>query len=130
MAAERGQMATPVAGESDAPDKTPRTERGRKTLRALLDAAADEFGDKGFHEGVDQRDHPPRRASRWARFYTYFDSKDAIFRALVRDMSDKVREHVTPRLQGVARRARRRARRAGGLPGVRARTPGSLPDHR
>ena len=31
-------------------DKRPRTERGRQTLRKLLDAAALEFGDKGFHE--------------------------------------------------------------------------------
>ena len=30
-------------------DKTPRTERGRRTLRKLLDAAAEEFGEKGFH---------------------------------------------------------------------------------
>ena len=31
-------------------DKTPRTERGRKTMRKLLDAAAAEFGEKGFHD--------------------------------------------------------------------------------
>ena len=30
--------------------KEPRTARGRKTQRALLDAAAAEFGEKGFHE--------------------------------------------------------------------------------
>ena len=30
--------------------KVPRTERGRRTLRKLLDAAAEEFGEKGFHE--------------------------------------------------------------------------------
>ena len=33
-----------------AEDKTPRTERGRRTLRKLLDAAAVEFGERGFHE--------------------------------------------------------------------------------
>jgi AcrR family transcriptional regulator len=32
-------------------------------------------------------------------FYTYFDSKDAVFRALVRDMSEQVREHVAPALK-------------------------------
>ena len=67
-------------------DKTPRTERGRRTLRKLLDAAATEFADKGFHEasisGI------PRRAGvALGTFYTYYDSKDAIFRALVSDMS-------------------------------------------
>ena len=28
----------------------PKTERGRRTLRRLLDAAASEFGARGFHE--------------------------------------------------------------------------------
>ncbi|MEO5493726.1 MAG: TetR/AcrR family transcriptional regulator, partial [Sphingomonas sp.] len=32
-------------------------------------------------------------------FYTYFDSKDAIFRALVRDMSDQVRDRVAPAIR-------------------------------
>ena len=98
MPAERGQKATPAPAEGN---KTPRTERGRRTLRALLDAAATEFGERGFHEGSISG--ITRRAGvALGTFYTYFDSKDAIFRALVRDMSDKVREHVTPRLQEVA----------------------------
>jgi AcrR family transcriptional regulator len=97
MVAERGQTAT---GTAPVHAKTPRTERGRKTLRALLDAAATEFGEHGFHEGSISG--ITRRAGvALGTFYTYFDSKDAIFRALVRDMSDKVREHVTPRLQDV-----------------------------
>jgi AcrR family transcriptional regulator len=28
--------------------KSPRTDRGRRTLRAILDAAAAEFGERGF----------------------------------------------------------------------------------
>src|SRR3546814_16621158 len=65
--------------------KAPRTERGRRTLRALLDAAAAEFGEKGFHDGSISA--ITRRAGvALGTFYTYFDSKDAIFRALVRDM--------------------------------------------
>ena len=67
-------------------DKTPRTERGRRTLRKLLDAAATEFADKGFHEasisGITRR-----AGVALGTFYTYYDSKDAIFRALVSDMS-------------------------------------------
>ncbi len=71
------------------PDKTPRTERGRKTLRKLLDAAAAEFADHGFHEASIST--ITRRAGvALGTFYTYFDSKDAIFRALVTDMSDSV----------------------------------------
>ncbi|WP_245968552.1 TetR/AcrR family transcriptional regulator [Hephaestia caeni] len=75
--------------------KAPRTERGRRTLRALLDAAAAEFGEKGFHDGSISA--ITRRAGvALGTFYTYFDSKDAIFRALVRDMSGQVRDRVAP----------------------------------
>lgn len=78
--------------------KEPRTERGRRTLRALLDAAAEEFGEKGFHDGSISG--ITRRAGvALGSFYTYFDSKDAIFRALVRDMSGQVRDTVAPALQ-------------------------------
>jgi|GEM_PF-933464 len=31
-------------------EKTPKTERGRRTLRKILDAAELEFGARGFHE--------------------------------------------------------------------------------
>ncbi|WP_395616413.1 TetR/AcrR family transcriptional regulator [Sphingorhabdus sp.] len=75
--------------------KTPRTDRGRKTLRLLLDAAAAEFGEKGFHESsvvsITQR-----AGVALGSFYTYFDSKDSLFRALVRDMSAQVRRNVGP----------------------------------
>lgn len=70
-------------------DREPRTARGRKTQRALLDAAAVEFGEKGFHEGSISG--ITRRAGvALGSFYTYFESKDEIFRALVRDMSARV----------------------------------------
>ena len=46
---QRGSSATLDATASEG--KAPRTERGRRTLRALLDAAAVEFGEKGFHDG-------------------------------------------------------------------------------
>ncbi|UZK67966.1 TetR/AcrR family transcriptional regulator [Sphingomonas sp. M1-B02] len=78
--------------------KEPRTARGRRTLRAILDAAAEEFGEKGFHEGSVSA--ITRRAGvALGSFYTYFDSKDDVFRALVRDMSDQVRAHVAPALK-------------------------------
>jgi AcrR family transcriptional regulator len=90
MSAERGISATMTPAE-----KTPRTERGRKTLRLLLDAAAAEFGEKGFHESsvvsITQR-----AGVALGSFYTYFDSKDSLFRALVRDMSAQVRRTVGP----------------------------------
>src|ERR1044072_7272100 len=98
MADGRGMAATsPALGAGDAArgGKAPRTARGRKTLRAILDAAAEEFGEKGFHEGSIAG--ITRRAGvALGSFYTYFDSKDAVFRALVRDMSEQVRDHVAP----------------------------------
>lgn len=71
-------------------DKQPRTARGERTRRKLLDAAAAEFADNGFHAGSISA--ITRRAGvALGSFYTYFESKDAIFKALVTDMSDAVR---------------------------------------
>jgi len=70
--------------------KRPRTERGRRTLRKLLDAAAIEFGEKGFHEASIST-ITARAGTALGSFYTYFDSKEAIFQALVRDMSEAVK---------------------------------------
>lgn len=78
--------------------KTPRTERGRRTLRKLLDAAAVEFGERGFHDasisGITRR-----AGTALGSFYTYFDSKEEIFQGLVRYMSGQLRDHVTPLVQ-------------------------------
>jgi AcrR family transcriptional regulator len=85
-----GTVPGRVAGMSD---KTPRTERGRKTLRRVLEAAALEFGERGFHDaaitGITRR-----AGVALGTFYTYFESKEEVFRALVRDMSHAVRQHV------------------------------------
>jgi AcrR family transcriptional regulator len=74
-------------------DKEPRTERGRKTLRRLLDAAAGEFGERGYHDAAING--ITRRAGvALGSFYTYFESKEEVFRALVREMSRATRTHV------------------------------------
>jgi AcrR family transcriptional regulator len=73
--------------------KTPRTERGRRTLRKLLDASAIEFGEKGFHE-ASVSSITRRAGVALGSFYTYFDSKEALFRALVQDMSENVRANA------------------------------------
>ncbi|QKG72787.1 TetR/AcrR family transcriptional regulator [Erythrobacter mangrovi] len=85
-------------------DRVPRTDRGRKTLRKLLDAAAREFAERGFHDASISA--ITRRAGvALGTFYTYYDSKDAIFRALVRDMSERVgsaaRDAVAPGMDAV-----------------------------
>ncbi|WP_338445408.1 TetR/AcrR family transcriptional regulator [Pelagerythrobacter marensis] len=82
---DTGKTATP--GDAG---KEPRTERGRRTLRKLLDAAAAEFGERGFHE-TSISGITARAGTALGSFYTYFDSKEAIFQALVRDMSEAVK---------------------------------------
>ncbi|HEY9553235.1 TetR/AcrR family transcriptional regulator [Allosphingosinicella sp.] len=74
-------------------DRTPRTERGRKTLRRLLKAAAREFGERGYHEAAITG-ITARAGVALGTFYTYFESKEEVFRALVRDMSRATRAHV------------------------------------
>lgn len=96
----------PAQPRGASPGKTPRTARGRETLRKLLDAAALEFGERGFHEasisGITRR-----AGTALGSFYTYFDSKDAIFAALVRDMSQGVAQAaaagVSPGSTGIQR---------------------------
>ncbi|WP_017672448.1 TetR/AcrR family transcriptional regulator [Blastomonas sp. AAP53] len=94
--AARAQEQAGEPGEK--PGKTPRTARGRATLRKLLDAAAIEFGERGFHEasisGITRR-----AGTALGSFYTYFDSKDEIFRALVQDMSAQVGVHAASAMQ-------------------------------
>src|SRR3546814_18042477 len=77
-------------------DRTPRTERGRKTLRRLLKAAAREFGERGYHEAAITG-ITARAGVALGTFYTYFESKEEVFRALVRDMSRATRAHVAER---------------------------------
>lgn len=78
--------------------KAPRTARGERTLRKILDAARDEFGERGFSDssivGITRR-----AGVALGTFYTYFDSKEVLFQALVRDMSGQVRDHVAPVLK-------------------------------
>ena len=75
--------------------KTPRTPRGERTLRKILDAAREELGERGFSDssivGITQR-----AGVALGTFYTYFDSKEALFQALVRDMSAQVRDTAAP----------------------------------
>lgn len=86
------RQSTPAAN-----GKTPRTARGERTLRKILTAALEEFGDRGFSDasivGITRR-----AKVALGTFYTYFDSKEEVFQALVRDMSTQVRDHVAPAL--------------------------------
>src|SRR3954451_17410724 len=90
---ERAQLGSTGAA------KAPRTARGERTLRKILDAAREEFGARGFSEssivGITQR-----AGVALGTFYTYFESKEGLFQALVRDMSAQVRDEVGPSLTG------------------------------
>ncbi len=91
--------------------KVPRTPRGEKTLRKILTAALEEFGERGFSEasivGITSR-----AKVALGTFYTYFDSKEALFQALVRDMSAQVRDYVAPVLNSSTGDGLDRERRA------------------
>jgi len=77
--------------------KAPRTARGERTMRKILNAALAEFGERGFSESSIVS-ITSRAKVALGTFYTYFDSKEALFAALVQDMSARVREEVAPAL--------------------------------
>ncbi|HVY84335.1 MAG TPA: TetR/AcrR family transcriptional regulator [Caulobacterales bacterium] len=81
----------------------PKTERGRRTLRRLLDAAAEEFGARGYHETAIT--HITQRAEvGLGTFYVYFKSKEEVFRAVVADMGALTRHAIAERVQGATNR--------------------------
>ena len=83
--------------------RLPKTERGRKTRDRLLEAAEVEFGEKGFHDAaISGITH--RAGVALGSFYTYFDSKQEIFAALVSYMSERTRQWVGERVAGAAGR--------------------------
>jgi AcrR family transcriptional regulator len=89
--AERPKGSVQPAGSA----KSPRTARGELTRRKILDAARAEFGSRGFADtGITEITRTAKVAL--GTFYTYFHSKEEVFRALVQDMSEQVRLAVAP----------------------------------
>jgi AcrR family transcriptional regulator len=78
--------------------RVPKTERGRQTRDKLLEAAEIEFGEKGFHaagiSGITVR-----AGVALGTFYTYFESKEEIFEALVSFMNHRVRRWISERIE-------------------------------
>jgi AcrR family transcriptional regulator len=91
MAQQSVDRTLPAAGAG----KAPRTARGQRTMRKILDAALAEFGEKGFSDSSIVS-ITSRAKVALGTFYTYFDSKEALFAALVRDMSTQVKDLVPP----------------------------------
>ena len=100
MVADPGRPAVAESPHQSAASdgKAPRTARGERTLRKILDAALEEFGEKGFAEGSIVGITRRARVA-LGTFYTYFDSKEAVFRALVRGLSEQIKVCVAPALE-------------------------------
>jgi len=78
-------------------NKIPKTARGKRTREKLLGAAEIEFGEKGFHDGAVSG-ITYRAGVALGTFYTYFESKEEIFHALVSYMSHRTRDWIAERV--------------------------------
>lgn len=77
----------------------PKTARGKRTRDKILEAAATEFGTKGFHDtGIT--DITKTAGVALGTFYTYYKSKEVVFRALVSHMGELTREWIAQRIAG------------------------------
>jgi AcrR family transcriptional regulator len=74
--------AEPSVLPQDTAVAQPTTSRGRRTRNALVHAAREVFEELGFHD-TKIADIPRRAGVSHGTFYTYFDSKHAIFREVV-----------------------------------------------
>jgi AcrR family transcriptional regulator len=63
-------------------DREGRSEKGRRTAERILDAAEEAFAEKGF-EGTTLRDVADRVGIRIPSLYNHFDSKEAIYAAVL-----------------------------------------------
>ncbi|WP_265587514.1 TetR/AcrR family transcriptional regulator [Sphingomicrobium arenosum] len=86
--------------DSKASSKAPRTRRGEATRARILDAARVEFGRVGFAD-TSIVSITGRAKVALGTFYTYFDSKEEVFAALVEDMSARVAQAVGPAIAEV-----------------------------
>ncbi len=83
--------------------KRPRTARGEATRQKLLETAEALFGTRGFH-ATGVADITRKSGVSQGTFYVYFDSKEEIFRELVRDLSRRLRAAIQARVSGIGSR--------------------------
>ena len=88
----------------------PRTARGEKTRRKLLEAAEHVFSEHGYTEASVSR-ITDRAGVGQGTFYLYFDSKLQLFEELVEDLNQRVRHAMSEGAAGAATRLE--AERAG-----------------
>ncbi|WHZ05781.1 TetR/AcrR family transcriptional regulator [Neobacillus sp. YX16] len=78
----------------------PKTDRGTKTKQKLLMAAEEVFGEMGFFQaGIT--DLTKKAKVSQGTFYTYFQSKEDIFRELVMGMQKQLRMEIKIATQGI-----------------------------
>jgi AcrR family transcriptional regulator len=75
----------------------PRNADGQRTRQAILDAALDLFGDRGFF-GTTLRDVAERVGVRDSAIYNYFPSKESLFQALIALDHDSRHERISAAL--------------------------------
>lgn len=107
-------MSVPAEDEDRAPVSLatgrPLTKRGEATRTRLLEAAEAVFAEQGYHEASIVK-ITERAGIGLGTFYLYFDSKQAIFEALVMDLNRRVRHSMSEAMAGAA--SRLEAERAG-----------------
>ncbi len=75
----------------------PKTERGEKTRRRLLDAAIKEFGTRGYHAASVVSITQRARVAQ-GTFYIYFRSKERLYRAVIEELGAFTRQWIGERL--------------------------------
>jgi AcrR family transcriptional regulator len=88
----------------------PRTPRGEKTRRRLLEAAEHVFSKHGYHEASVSRITDYAGVGQ-GTFYLYFDTKLDLFNELVEDLNQRVRHAMSEGTRGASSRIE--AERAG-----------------
>ena len=111
-------------------DKAPRTERGRQNSAQIArGGGARNSARAAIHEaaitGITQR-----AGVALGTFYTYFESKEELFRALVRDMSQATRAHVAEAVRGAPDRIAAERIGLAAFIALHPRPSRALPDHR
>ena len=81
----------------------PATSRGEATRQKLMDAAEQEFGEKGFH-AASISSITSRAGVGQGTFYLYFPSKEDALRELVQHMGHALRRSLAEAIEGAADR--------------------------
>lgn len=79
----------------------PLTPRGEKTRQLLLESAEGVFGEKGY-DRASIAEITQRAGVAQGTFYVYFSDKKIIFTELVRELNDRLRDHVLAAIEGHA----------------------------